>query len=123
MMQHVSCIREIKYRTSTAKATFNKKKTLFASKLDLNLRKKLVKCYIWNIAVYGAETRTLRKVDRKYLERYQKWCWRRMKKIIWNDCVTNEKVLERSKRRGISYKKHEKWRLTGLVTSCVRTAL
>jgi hypothetical protein len=29
-----------------AKAAFNKKKkTLFTSKLDLNLRKKLVKCY------------------------------------------------------------------------------
>ena len=33
-----------------AKAAFNKKKTLFTSKLDLNLRKKLVKCYIWNMA-------------------------------------------------------------------------
>jgi hypothetical protein len=32
--------------------------------LDLNLRKKLVKCYIW---FYGAENCTLRKVDRKYL--------------------------------------------------------
>jgi len=29
-----------------AKAAFNEKKTLFTSKLDLNLRKKLVKCYI-----------------------------------------------------------------------------
>jgi hypothetical protein len=33
-----------------AKAAFNKKKILFTSKLDLNLRKKLVKCYIWDIA-------------------------------------------------------------------------
>jgi hypothetical protein len=39
-----------------AKAAFNKNSTHFASKLDLNLRKKLVKCYIWNIALCGAET-------------------------------------------------------------------
>ena len=39
-----------------AKAALNKKKTLFTSKLDLNLRKKLVKCYIWSTALYGAET-------------------------------------------------------------------
>jgi hypothetical protein len=39
-----------------AKATFNKKKIIFNSKLDLNLRKKLVKCYTWSIALYGAET-------------------------------------------------------------------
>ena len=37
----------------------------FTSKLDLNLRKKLVKCYIWSMALYGAETWTLRAADRK----------------------------------------------------------
>ena len=37
-----------------AKAAFNKKKTLFTSKFDLNLRKKLVKCYICSMALYGA---------------------------------------------------------------------
>jgi len=43
-----------------AKAAFNEKKTLFTSKLDLNLRKKLVKCYTWSMALYGAETWRLR---------------------------------------------------------------
>jgi hypothetical protein len=47
-----------------AKAAFNRK-TLFTSKLDLELRKKLVKCYIWSIALYGAEIWTLRKLDQK----------------------------------------------------------
>jgi hypothetical protein len=38
------CTCEIKSRIAMAKAAFNKKKkTLFTSKLDLNLRKKLVK--------------------------------------------------------------------------------
>ena len=49
-----------------AKAAFSKKKTLFTSKLDLNLRKKLIKCYIWSMALYGAETWTLRAADQKY---------------------------------------------------------
>jgi hypothetical protein len=44
------CTHEIKSRIALAKAAFNKKKTLFSSKLDLNLRKKLGKCYIWSIA-------------------------------------------------------------------------
>jgi polysaccharide deacetylase 2 family uncharacterized protein YibQ len=38
------CTREIKSRIVMAKAAFNNKKTIFTSKLDLNLRKKLVKC-------------------------------------------------------------------------------
>jgi hypothetical protein len=54
-----------------AKAAFNKKKNLFTSKLDLNLRKKLVKYYISSIALYGAETWTFRKVDQKYLESFE----------------------------------------------------
>jgi len=39
-----------------AKAAFNKKRALFSSALGLELRKKLVKCYICSIALYGAET-------------------------------------------------------------------
>ena len=50
------CTRVIKSRISMAKAAFSKKKTLFTSKLDLNLKKKLIKCYIWSMALYGAET-------------------------------------------------------------------
>jgi hypothetical protein len=87
------CTREIKSRIATAKAAFNKKKTLFTSTLDLNLRKKLLKCYIWGIALYGAETWTLRVVDRKHLESFEMWCWRRMEKISWTDRVRNEEVL------------------------------
>jgi hypothetical protein len=47
--------------------------------------------------LYGAETWTLRKVDQKYLERFEMWCWRRMEKISWTDRVRNEEVLHRVK--------------------------
>ena len=76
-----------------AKTAFNNKKTLFTSTLDLNLRKKLGKRYIWSIALYGAETWTLRVVDKKHLESFEMWCWRRMEKISWTDHVRNEEVL------------------------------
>ena len=55
-----------------AKAAFNKK-TLFTSKLGLNLRKKLVKCYILSMALYGAETWTLRAADQKYLNCFEQY--------------------------------------------------
>ena len=71
------------------------KKTLFSNKLDLNLRKKLVKFYIWSMALYDAETWTLRAADQKHLERFEMWCWRRMEKISWTDHVRNEEVLLR----------------------------
>jgi hypothetical protein len=42
------CTCEVKSRIAMAKAAFNKKRALFTSKMDLELRKKLVKCYIWS---------------------------------------------------------------------------
>jgi hypothetical protein len=86
--------REIKSRIAMAKAAFNKKKTLFTSTLNLNLRKKLIKYYLWNMSLYDAETWTLR-ADQKYLESFEMWCWRRMEKISWTDHVRNEEILLR----------------------------
>ena len=52
-------------------------------------------CYIWSMALYCAETWTLRAADQKYLEIFEMWCWRRMEKISWTDHVRNEEVLLR----------------------------
>ena len=59
------------------------------------MRKKLVKCYIWSMALYGAETGTVRAVYQKCLESSEMWCRRRMEKISWIDQVRNEEVLLR----------------------------
>jgi hypothetical protein len=56
-----------------AKAAFNKKRALYTGTLDLELRKKLVECDVWSIALYGAETWTLRAVDQKQLESFEMW--------------------------------------------------
>jgi hypothetical protein len=67
----VTCTREIKARIAMAKVAFNRKKTFFTSKLDLELRNELLKCYIWSIALYDEKTWTLRKLDQKYLESFE----------------------------------------------------
>ena len=43
-------------------AACNKKKAFFTNKVGLNLRKKLVQCYIWCIALYCAELGQFRKL-------------------------------------------------------------
>ena len=89
------CTGEMKSRIALAKAAFNKKKNLFTSTLDLNLRNKLVKCYILSIALYDAETWKLQTVD-KHLESFEMRCWRRMEKISWIDYVRNEENEQRN---------------------------
>jgi hypothetical protein len=71
-----------------------------------------LKCYRWNIALYGAATLALRKADQKYLERFKIWCWRRLEKIIWTErCRTEHvnKYYTESRRK----KKHPKYNKTG----------
>ena len=62
-----------------------------------------MKCYIWGIALYGAETWTLRKSDQKYLESFEMWCWIKMEKINWIHRVRNEEVPQ-SKKKEMSFK-------------------
>ena len=80
--------------------------------MDLNLRKKLEKCYSYSIALFGAEIWTLRKVDHSSLE---------MEKINCTDCMRNEGVLH-GVREIKSYMQYKEGRLIGLVTSCIETA-
>jgi len=67
----------------------------------LKLRKKLVKCYIWSIALYGAEIWTLRAVDQKHLESFEMRYWRRMEKISSTHHERNEEVVLRVKEQRI----------------------
>jgi hypothetical protein len=93
-----------------AKAAFNKKRTLFTSKMDLELRKKIIKCYIWSIALYGTETWMLQVEDQKHLESFEMSCWRRMEKISWTDNVRNEEVLLRVKEQRNILHEISKWK-------------
>jgi hypothetical protein len=103
---YARCTRDIKFKDWHGKSSIQQEKTVFTSNWDLNLRKKLVNCYIRGLALYGAETWTLRKVDQKNLGSSEVWCWRRMEKISWTDRMRNEEVLRRVKEeRNIPRKK------------------
>jgi len=53
---------EMKSKIVMEKAAFSTK--IFSPQADLNLKNKLVKCYILSIALYGADTWTLRESRR-----------------------------------------------------------
>jgi len=84
-------------KLSWQKQPSTKNKALFTAKLDLNLRKKLVNCYIWSITLYGAEIWTLWEVDQKYLKSVEIRCCRRTKKFSWSDRVRTGNLLQRIK--------------------------
>jgi len=49
------------------------------------------------MALYGAETWTLRAVDQKHLGSFEMLCCRRMEKVSWPDHVRSGEVLLRAK--------------------------
>jgi hypothetical protein len=114
------CTCEIKSRTAMAKAAFNKNRALFTNKMDLELRTKLVKCYIWSIALYGAETWTFRAVIRN--------SWKVLKNVVLVDgedqlgpsMSRNEGLLKVKEQRNVLHQINGS--PTGLVTFCVETA-
>ena len=78
----------LKFWTAIDKEALNRKISLLTSKLNIELRKKLV-CYVWRIALYGSETWTIRKFEWNYLEGFEIWCGRRMEMIKWSEKITN----------------------------------
>jgi hypothetical protein len=100
-------------RIAIAKEVFNRKISLFTSKINIELGKKLVRClehcFKWLRDLYTI------KLERKYLENFEMWCWRKMEKIKWSEKVTNEQFLERivEKRTLINNILHRKANLIG----------
>ena len=52
-------MKEIRSRIEMAKKVFMEKKKPFTDKINLELKKRIMKCLVWSVALYAAETRML----------------------------------------------------------------
>ena len=50
------CMKEIQSRMKMAKKVFMENKKLFTGKMNLELKMRIMKCLVWGIALYAAET-------------------------------------------------------------------
>ena len=50
------CTKEIQSRIEMAKEVFMEKKKLFTGKMNMELKKRIMKCLVWSVALYAAET-------------------------------------------------------------------
>ena len=88
------CDAEIRSRIAMAKNAYNKRRELLSQRMSLETKKRIVKALVWSVALYGAETWTLRTVDIKRIEAFEMWIWRRMEKVSWTEKKTNEEILK-----------------------------
>ena len=61
----------------------------------MELRHRLLICYVFSVILYGCETWTLTKSLMDKIEACEMWLLRRMGKISYKDRVTNKEVLRR----------------------------
>ena len=99
MMKHV----HVKWNPGlTWQKQYTTRRRIF-SPANWTFKEKLVNCYIWSVTLYGAEMRTLRQVDQKYMECVEVSTRRRLQKISSIDSVKNAGVLHGTKaKRNIS---------------------
>lgn len=90
---------EIRCRIENARNTFIKfERVLTNTDLNLDLRVRFIKCYIWSVLLYGMESWTLKVTTMNKLEAFEMWAYRRVLKIPWTARITNENVLRRINR-------------------------
>ena len=93
---NMNCCQEVEQRIVMAEEAFNRKKrSIFCGTLEKELRKRLVKCFVWSVVLYGTETWTLRRNEQKQLEAFEMWVWRRVEPVKWTDKIKNAVVLQR----------------------------
>ena len=67
---------------------------LWKSKLPSSLKVRLLRSTTFAVASYGSESWTMKLTDKKRLDSFEMWCYRRILRIPWTDRRTNTWVLE-----------------------------
>src|SRR5215469_7385752 len=73
---------DVKCRIALAKVAFNSMKELFTSRLQMPLKKRIIKTVMGPVLLYSCETWSLRKKEIQRLEACEMWIWRRVTKQV-----------------------------------------
>ena len=85
---------DIRCSIGQAKQTFMDMNNLLGARsLGMGVRKRLLKCYIWSVLLYGCKSLTINKNMEQRLKATEIWVWRKMMRISWTEKLTNDVVL------------------------------
>ena len=64
--------------------------------LDLQLATKvhLVKAMVFPVVVYGCESWTVKKAERRRIDAFELWCWRRLLRVPWTARRSHQSILK-----------------------------
>ena len=91
------CSHEIKRRLLFGRKVMTNLNSIFKSR-DITLPAKvhLVKAMVFPVVMYECESWTVKKAERRRIDAFQLWCWRRLLRVPWTARRSNQSILKDS---------------------------
>ena len=89
------CSHKIKRHLLLGRKAMTNLDSIFKSK-DLTLPTKvhLVKAMVFPVVMYGCESWTVKKAERRRIDPFELWCWRRLLRVPWTARRSNQSILK-----------------------------
>ena len=89
------CSHEIKRRLLLGRKVMTNLDDIFKSR-DITLPAKvhLVKAMVFPAVMYGCERWTIKKAERRRIDAFELWCWRRLLRVLWAARWSNQSILK-----------------------------
>ena len=76
------------------KAMTNLNSILKSRYITLPTKVHLVKAVVFPVVMYGYESWTIKKADRRRIDAFELWCWRRLLRVPWTTRRSNQSILK-----------------------------
>ena len=78
------CSHEIKRCLLLGRKVMNNLDSILKSRdITLSTKVHLVKAMVFPVVIYGCESWTIRKAERRRIDAFELWCWRRLLRVPW----------------------------------------
>ena len=69
--------------------------SIFKSRdITLPTKVRLVKAMVFPVVMYGRESWTVKKAERRRIDAFELWCWRRLLRVLWTARRSNQSILK-----------------------------
>ena len=69
--------------------------SIFKSRdITLPTKVRLVKAMVFPVVMYGCESWTVKKAERRRIDAFESWCWRRLLRVPWIARRSNQSILK-----------------------------
>ena len=62
--------------------------------ITLPTKVRLVKAMVFPVVMYGCESWTVKKAERRRMDAFELWCWRRLLRVPWTARRSNQSILK-----------------------------